>query len=473
MIRLYASLLLSAILSPVRADAAAPRLLVVVSVDQMRAAYLTSTSTESTGFARLRREGFYFEDARHIHIPTETGPGHAVIMTGRQPESHGIVGNNWFDRELGRSTYCVEDRLHGRGPEHLQGYTLGDALKARDPESRVVSVAGKDRAAILMGGWKADAALWYSAAAGGFVTSTYYESPGWLERFNAGLRKRGGPLHEAATGYLTDVVRTPEFDRMVLDLALEAAKRFRLGRDDHPDILAVGFSATDYIGHRYGSESARMREQLRRLDAALFELLEGLEDRAGRGNVAVILTADHGAPADSRAAKKLVWAQLGAAAERALQFDFPTKSAWVTAFEYPNVYFDQAQARALGLDWRVFLRQAAKRLASLEGMEAAYVPDDAALDDPAYAVSYHPGRSGHVLLRPKPGVMVGDAEDALDHGSPYDYDAGVPLVFWGAGVKAGSSTATVRVADLAPTAAALLGFELKPEPESRVLPVLQ
>jgi predicted AlkP superfamily pyrophosphatase or phosphodiesterase len=468
-------MILNLLLALASAASAAPRLLVVVSVDQMRAAYLSpSSGTYSAGLARLQREGFVFADARHLHVPTETAPGHAVILTGRAPASHGIVGNAWYDAVRGRSSYCVEDSVHGRGPEHLQGYTLGDVLKARDRESRVVSVAGKDRAAILLGGWKADAALWYSGKSGEFVTSTYYERPGWLDKFNRGLRDEGQPLHGATTAYLSAVVRTPEYDRMVLRLALEAARRFKLGRDEHPDVLAVGFSATDYIGHRHGSESAQMAEQLARLDGALGELLEGLEDLVGRGELVLALTADHGAPPDSRALKKLPWSGMPALVERALQFDYPVQGSWVLGVEFPNVYLSREKARAAGLEWRQFLRQAARRLSTLDGIESAFVSDEldpSAPDAAAYERSRFPGRTGDVILRPRRGVVVGDDEDAQEHGSPYEYDASVPLVFWGAGVASGRSTGTVRVADLAPTAASLLGFEFKPEPESRVLPV--
>lgn len=456
---------------------AAPRLFVVVSVDQMRAAYLTpSTGAYTGGLARLQREGFVYDNARHLHVPTETGPGHAVILTGRFPDTTGIAANHWFDRAAGSATYCVADSVHGLGPEHLWGYTLGDALKARDAESRVVSVSLKDRAAILLGGKRPDAALWYSSKTGEFTTSSYYARPSWLDKFNRRLREKGEPLHDAATGYYSAIARTPEADRMVLELALEAARRYKLGRDGHPDILAVSFSATDYIGHHFDADSPEMAEQLRRLDGALGELLEGLERQAGRGSVDAALTADHGAPAHARQAKRVGWADLEAAVERALQYDFPARQRWLLDFEYPLLYLNRAQALALGLDWRQFLAQAAKRLAALDGMAAAYLPDDLDLNEPfaaQYGRGFTPGRTGDIVLRPKEGVVVVDPPDVLDHGTPYDYDSTVPLVFWGPDFKAGRSSETVRVADLAPTAGAVLGVPFMPLPDSRVLPVLK
>jgi predicted AlkP superfamily pyrophosphatase or phosphodiesterase len=435
-----------------------------------------SSGTYTGGLARLQREGYVFEDARHVHAPTETGPGHAVISTGRFPGTNGIVGNNWFDRRLGSSTYCVADSVYGLGPELLWGYALGDALKAKDSESRVVSVSLKDRAAILLGGKKPDAALWYSSKLGAFRTSSYYQEPKWLGKFNRRLREKGEPLRDATTTYQVEIARTPEADRMVLELALEAAKRFKLGRDDHPDILFVSFSATDYIGHRYGPDSPQMDEQLRRLDGLLGELLDGAERQAGRGRVDLILTADHGAHPHPREAKRFTYDEIGASIERALQYDFPVKGRWLIDNAFPNLYFDRDLARRTGLDWRVFLREAAKRVEALDGIAKVYIPGELDAADPyaaVYARSLAPGRSGDLVARPSENTIIYDPPDIGEHGTPYEYDYHVPLVFWGPDAKTGRSTDTVRVADLAPTAAALLGFSFKPEPDSRVLPALK
>jgi predicted AlkP superfamily pyrophosphatase or phosphodiesterase len=451
-------MLLSLLLSVAVGASAAPRLLVVVSVDQMRAAYLKRE--HKAGLARLLREGFVFSDARHLHMPTETGPGHSVILTGRESGAAGIVGNSWYEHRAGRTVYCVEDSVHGRGPENLRVYALGDVLKARDPESKVVAVAGKDRAAILMGGKRPDAAIWYASKSKSYVTSSYYGTPGWLERFN-----REHPAPDPAS---TDA------DRAVLTLALEAARRFKLGRDDHPDILIVGFSATDYIGHRFGAESEQQARQIGNVDAVLGELLGELEDRVGKGRVALVLTADHGAPETVQGKKRILWDDMAASLERAVQHSYPSSEKWLVDYQFPNVYFNRALARSLGLDWRIFLRAAAKRIEKVDGIAKAYVPEELDAADPHAAVienSVVPGRTGDLLLRLERDAFVTDPEDAIAHGSVYEYDASVPLVFWGEGVKAGASTETVRVADLAPTAASLLGLEFKPEPASRVLPV--
>ena len=183
-------LVLSLLLASAGAQAAV-RLGVVVVVDQMRPEYLDRSDLPDGGFRRLRREGAVFTNARHLHIPTETGPGHAALSTGRGPAVHGIVANDWYDRSTGSETYCVQDSVYGIGPEHLRGPTLADALKANDPRTRVFAVSGKDRGAVLLGGRKADVVLWFDRVKGEFTTSSYYRRPSWLAAFNAELKKAG------------------------------------------------------------------------------------------------------------------------------------------------------------------------------------------------------------------------------------------------------------------------------------------
>ncbi len=175
---------------------ATPRLVAVVSVDQMRADYLERFRPLYTGgFKRLIERGAVFTNARFRHACTSTGPGHSVLLSGRSPRSSGIVHNSWYDRTLRSRVNVVGDdtvrALGGRGraasPARFEGFTVGDVLKARSPRSRVVGVSFKDRAAILMAGKRADAAYWYEIEGGRFVTSSHYmdAAPAWLEAWNA------------------------------------------------------------------------------------------------------------------------------------------------------------------------------------------------------------------------------------------------------------------------------------------------
>lgn len=452
---------------------ASPRLIVVVSVDQMRADYFDRLPY-AQGFKRLRAEGAFFTDAHHVHVPTETGPGHAVILTGRFPEETGIVGNEWWDPASRREVYCMDDAAYGTGPEHLQAYTLGDYLKAKDPRSKVIGVSLKDRAAILMSGKRADAAFWYDRKRGAFVSSSYYgEVPPWLSAFNLALRRPGAPLSAGTTTQFAEVARSPEADLMVRDLAGELMQRYELGRDEHPDILAVSFSATDYIGHKWGFEGPQMKPQLLALDGFLADLMALAERAAGAGNFDLVLTADHGVlprpeGEEGRALKasRLGWTAFGDKVEEALQELSPAPGRkWLVGNYIPNLYIDRALAQEKGLDWTAFLRQAAARIKTLPGVEHVYVGGEFEAGGPhadAFKRSYFPGRSGDLLVLAKYAVLFDDYGGGTSHGTPYDYDTHVPLVFWGPDFKAGVHDETARVADIAPTLAALLGLKFMP-----------
>lgn len=456
---------------PAAAQDARPRLAVVAVVDQMRADYLERDPSFSGGFRRLAREGAVFTEALHLHIPTETGPGHAAISSGRAPATHGIVANEWYDRKAGTVTYCVADAPYGIGPGHLNGPTLADALKAADPRARVFSVAGKDRAAVLLGGRRPDLALWLDRARGEFVTSSYYRRPGWLDAFNAGLRASG--LLPLKNGKVPkDVLASPALDEATARLAAELARRERLGRGPGTDLLLISFSATDYVGHRYGTEAPEMAAQLRRLDVLLGGLLDGWTKASG-GALAVALTADHGAipaPEDpsgrALGVKRLDWDRFAAQMEAVLQKRWPAPGArWILADEVPHVYLNRGLAAARGLDWTAFRRKSAALLAGLDGVARVLLPEDVdALSpgDPLAAPlrrSLFPGRSGDLLVIIGQNVLLHDQPTGTSHGTPWRYDAHVPLVFWGRGVRPGRSSVPASPMDVAPTLGRLLGLD--------------
>lgn len=461
--------------------AAAPRLLVVVSVDQMRGDYLDRFSAEfKKGFKLLFEGGSVWTKAHHSHVPTETGPGHAVILTGRTPDQNGIVSNEWWDRSLSSPVYTVRDSVHGLGPENLLSYTLGDARKAKDPLSRVVSVSLKDRSAILMGGKKADAAIWFDKKKGGFTTSSYYGArPAWLAEFNDRLKAKGGILASYKDKY-GDILATPDADRLLLELVQEVLTRHELGLDDHADILAVGFSGTDYVGHKFGPDSAQMREQLLSLDGLLGEMIGTLRVHAGEKNFNLALTADHGViPLPEASAKKsptlrrILDNDLDARLETALQTLRPIKGGrWILGHFSPNVYLHRSLAESTGLSWHSFLAEAAKALRAVDGVAQVYIPGEWDASDAFTEVfkrSYHPGRSGDLLLRVSEDVLLAFDKTGTTHGTPYPYDTHVPLIFWGADFKTGLNARAARVTDLAPTCAKLLEVPFVPAEGSRAL----
>lgn len=445
---------------------AAVRLGVVVVVDQMRPEYLDRSDLPDGGFRRLRREGAVFTQARHLHIPTETAPGHAAISTGRAPAVHGIVGNDWYDRVLGADVNSMADASFGIGPEHLRGPTLADALKAEDARARVFAVSGKDRGAILLGGRRADLALWFDRAKGEFTTSTYYKRPAWLSAFNSKLKKTG-LLPVKGARVPKHLIASPVYDEALDLLVAELVARERVGRGPGTDLLAVSFSGTDLVGHTHGLEVPEMDAQLRSLDAITGRLLRRLEKASG-GSLALAFSSDHGAippPEDASGkalgVRRLDWVAFGAELEKALQAEWPLKdAAWIVSNQVPHVYLDRAAAEARGLKWGEFLERAAKALSRVDGTDGVYVAG--AKGGPfhdALRLSYDPSRSGDLLVIMAENVLLHGTAPGTSHGTPWGYDARVPLVFWGRGVRAGTVESPSATVDVAPTLGRLLGLD--------------
>jgi predicted AlkP superfamily pyrophosphatase or phosphodiesterase len=338
---------LVAVLAPTASGAPPPRLVLVLSIDQLRADRLDPALPG--GLGRIAREGRVFADAAHAHAGTETCPGHATILTGHHPGPAGIPLNDYFDHESGRSLYCVGDEApdartlgpsgaagEGRSPRRLRVTTLGDWMKQAAPATRVFAVSGKDRAAITMAGQHPDGVYWAeSLPPGGFTTSRYYRDtlPEWAERwhgqdpprdaFLAGvpprwehptgvppngariddteweaarfLRVSGHPLRSDDRKKLLEQVSfSPWLDTITLDFARTLVEQEKVGQGAATDLLAVSLSATDTVGHLYGPGSQEARDALRRLDTDLGHFLEALEKGIGKGRLLVVLTADHG-----------------------------------------------------------------------------------------------------------------------------------------------------------------------------------
>ena len=341
-----------------------PALVVVLSVDQMRNDYLDRFRPwfGRDGFNRFLQRGARFPEARQRHAATLTCPGHAAIGTGLDPRETGIVANNWYDAAKARREYCVEDRgaqwvgappdapkiaILPASPVLISGDFLGDRLKEKFPGARVVSVSLKDRAAVPMGGRKADAAVWFVREFGRFVTSSFYPSRPSLLAFNSRLRafwashskwELSGRIPEKELSRVTfdppelarfkgslpgtgesfphslpdlrNVIESPFGDELVLELARHAIRDFHLGHNPAhaPDLLMVGLSALDYYGHRYGPDSREVADGVVRLDGQLEAFFRWLDGEAGPRSTLIFLTSDHGAttvPEVARAKERL------------------------------------------------------------------------------------------------------------------------------------------------------------------------
>lgn len=509
-----------------------PRLVLALSVDQMRADYLTRFEPLfKGGLRRLLDQGAVFTNARYRHANTETGPGHSVLLSGQLPHHSGIVANEWFDSTLGRMVNVVEDPVQspvggqGRGasPAHFNAFTLGDALKKVSPASKVVGVSMKDRAAILMAGRRADGAYWYEGAEGRFITSTYYmkAAPSWLAALNAKRlpdgyagrvwdrlldpalyrqlagqddvkgewdghdtvfphRLRGTP---PSREFYDELRRTPFADELVLEYALAAMAGHGLGQDEATDVLAVSFSATDVIGHTYGPDSQEAMDQILRLDGLVGRLLDEVERRVGLGRILVALSADHGSmplveilKARGLDARRVTAASLNDAVENVLKERYPGVSGILAAKDPPNYYLDLSVLRRNALPRGDVESTVENALLTTGAVEAVYRHADFAKDPPTgdpfwglHEAAFYAPRSPHLIARLKPYVYVSDRTGGTGHGTPQDYDRHVPVVFLGSSVKAGRYPEASGPEDIAPTLARLLGLDFPREDSSRLL----
>ena len=485
-------------------DAVRPRLVLLVSVDQLRPDVLERYAPLYTGgLKRLLADGARFPGLQD-HGLTETGPGHSALATGCHPASTGIVANNWIDPKSGRAVYCVEDPKVKRSPVLQLRPALGDWLKAQDPRSKVFSVSGKDRAAITMGGAGPDGVFWYSAGGKGFSTSAYYEPrgrPSWLKSFNAdgwldSLPRRwihevgrnarpDDDAHEAirfsrtsphplrgkkGEFFYTALRYTPYVDAFTLRLARTIVDRFDLGGDESVDLLCIGLSATDTVGHLYGPYSQEVRDVVLRLDVRLGEFFAHLEKR--KTPFLVALTADHGVlPFENMKRFKLppLMQRVQTAIRKTLG-----DGAWVYVRNGQFVV-NRALAKERGVAIEKIVEAARAALLAEKSVAAVY--DRAALEGDSTGDeilarlrrSYYADRSPDLLAVSKKYAYGSFSRTGTGHGSPYDYDREVPILFWGPGIPAGRRGKIVRTVDIAPTLASVLGVEFPLDIDGRPL----
>lgn len=502
------------------------------------------------GFKRLRAGGLDYLECRYRHAVTKTAPGHATILSGVHADVHGIVANEWVDRadwqmiesvedhsvalvgaapRVGRSPGGALEAKAGRSPRNFLATTVGDQLKLRfGAGSRIFSVAHKDRTAILLGGKLADSAYWIQD--GRFVTSTYYRDrlPGWIATFNAEGRVEklfgqtwertlAPAVYEAlqgaddAPGENTDFgfgrtmpkkidggaaqigpkfyeafETTPAASELVGDFAEQALREERLGKAPHPDLLCVGFSQIDKIGHAYGPDSHELMDSIVRLDRVIARLLDAVDREVGLANCVVVLTADHGSsplPEHVRAlrpeipAGRLDTAAMDEAVTTALERAFgpaPAGDYWCLRDNF-GYHLRPTVLAAKNVDVTAAARVARQALLTRPEVAAAFTAAEvlamAAEGDSLEAQSrrsFFPARSQDVVFVLKP-YFIDRPKSGTNHGTPYDYDNHVPLLWFGAGVPAGRRLDRVGVDDLAPTLAALLGVSPPPGGRGRRL----
>ncbi len=488
-----------------------PRLVVLLVIDQFPAGYLERFSGRfgEDGFKRLLREGAVFTSCYYSYAVTETAPGHATLATGTTPDRHGIIGNNVVDEATGQVVAAVHDPgspTVGGSPEsgpvsprRLLLPTLAARMGAQLGDgSKQFSVAIKDRSANFMLGQAGDAAYWYDMLSGRFVTSEYYraELPEWVSRFNreqgadrfyGDAWTEGGTVYSPLTSasgqpdpeFYGSVIRSPHGNTLVMDFVRELIRTQELGKDEVTDFLAIGFSSNDYAGHKWGPYSDEIASMTGHTDRQIAELLVLLDEAAGEGNWVLAFSSDHGVAPSVEQAKALGLPGLGFASQevrdavdRALSARWG-EGPWLLEQGYrTHLVFDRAVLERTGVTVNEAARVAGRAVTRVEGVRGYFAAASNNLSPELadrYRLSYFPGRSPDVDILPEEYAIRDPWADAGQHGSPYDYDRHVPLIFFGLGVRPGVYDEPVSPADLAPTLARVAGIAPLPDATGKVL----
>ncbi len=500
---------------PAAAQDAPPRLLIAISVDQLSADLFAEYRRYFIGGMARLQEGAVFPSGYQSHAATETCPGHSTILTGARPARSGIIANDWTDLKTPRedkTVYCAEDESvpgssssnYTVSAKHLKVPTLGGRMKIANPASRVVSVAGKDRAAVMMGGATADESWWWDGK--GYATYTGRAMPAVVAAANRAVADRiAAPQaalpvppqctsHDRAVGIgsgkTVGTVRfaraagdarafraSPEFDGATLALAAGLIQGMKLGQGSAPDIISIGASATDYVGHTYGSGGVEMCLQLMSLDRDLGDFFRAI-DRLGI-DYAVVLTADHGGldlPERQRevavpGAARIDPAFNAKAIGTALAQRMGLSGQLLWGGNFGDVWIDQkltpvTRSRVLAEAIKVYAAHPQVETVVTAAQVAATTlsgPPDSWSPAQRVRASYDPARSGDFVVVLKPRVTpIADPTRGYvaTHGSVWDYDRRVPMLFWRKGMTPFEQPLAVETVDIAPTLAALIGVRI-------------
>ncbi|WP_194776646.1 alkaline phosphatase PafA [Pararhodonellum marinum] len=502
-----------------------PKLVIGIVVDQMRQEYLYKYQDRyvEDGFKRLMGEGYLMKNGHYNYIPTYTGPGHASIYSGATPSTHGIIGNNWYVRKLGKSIYCAGDSTvthlggtdkNGKiSPRNLLTTTITDELRfASNKRSKVVGIAIKDRGAALPAGHLGDA-YWFDKYTGDFMTSTYYHEilPEWVKAFNQRklaekyLEKSWEPLFpidtykqsiaddnsfeglfigRETTSFPYDlpslkkdndglglISTTPFGNTLTFDMAYAALEGEQLGKRGETDFLAISFSSPDYIGHKFGPSSAEVEDNYLRLDREMAEFLKYLDREIGKGEYLIFLTADHGV-ADiitymesekvptGNLDTRFVLTQIRGFTQQ--QFG---EGNWIQNFSNEQIFLNRELIQEKGLSLEEVQNKIAAFVLRFDGIKEAHT--GTAMQRQEYnfgrrnllQMGYNHKASGDVLLIYEP-AWLSNSYRGTTHGTGYTYDTHVPIIFYGWNIPHGESVRYATITDIAPTLAMLLKTRL-------------
>ena len=502
-----------------------PRLVVGIIVDQMRWDYLYRyyDRYEEGGFKRLLNEGFSCENTYVNHLPSITSIGHASIYTGSVPAIHGITGNNFTDQLTGRYWYCTEDTIeHTIGssssagkmsPRNLLASTITDELAlATNFRSKIVGISLKDRAAILPVGHTPTAAFWLDSAGSNFITSSYYmkKLPDWVNSFNKknigrdlvkdgwntlypietyiqstpdyvpwesvfpGEKKPVFP-HDISKYYDADpdvIRKTPFGNTLTLEFAKAAIEGYDLANGPVTNFLTINCAATDYIGHMYAANSIEAEDGMLRLDRDISVFLKYLDNKAGRDNYTVFLTADHGGAhninflAEHRMPGNMLNLHQNtiASINKTIQEKYGLQKI-ITGNTWLYLSIDKNQVLNKRIDYQKLKGEIVSLLRKQKGIQFAMDMENPGNASVPLIIKemlingYNPKRTGEIAFIPEPGWTLGGSKGAT-HNLWNPYDTHIPLIFMGWGVNKGKSVERYSMCDIAPTVAAMLSIQV-------------
>lgn len=503
-----------------------PKLVIGIVIDQMRYDYLTRFADRygKDGFNRILNNGFSLENAHFNYIPTYTAVGHTSIFTGTTPNNHGIISNNWYDKFLKKSIYCVDDANYKtvgndgdygqKSPFRMYTTTVADQLHlAQNMKGKTIGISIKDRSAILPVGHSANAAYWYD---GGnyntFISSTFYmnELPKWVKNFNtnnnadAYLNQPWETLYDIKTytqsrvddnifegkfkgqesptfpkdlktlrnknGNFSLIKSVPAGNTFTTDFAKAAIIGENLGKSEYTDFLTVSYSSTDYIGHKYGVAAVETEDTYLRLDKDLASFFQFLDKQVGKNNYTLFLTADHAAVHVPAYLQSLKIPAHYLDIKQFKDFILGVTKKYFNSIELIEnvsnyqIFLDKEKIELLGLEVHKVAQKLTDEVINFDGIYKAVTArtlqttnfTDGILN--SLQNGYNQKFSGDVLMVPYPATLI-YSKKGTSHGSGYSYDTHVPVIFYGNGIKKGSSSKKYNIIDIAPTISNLLKIE--------------
>lgn len=506
---------------------AKPKLVIGIVVDQMRYDYLTRFDNKYSegGFKRMLNDGYNCKNNHYNYIPTYTGPGHASVYTGTTPENHGIIANNWYDKYIKKSVYCASDEsqssvgVEGKwagkmSPHRMQTTTVTDQLRLDTQQrGKVIGIAIKDRGAVLPAGHSANGAYWfYGKDKGNWITSTYYRSdlPTWVKEFNAAdeaekymkpwntlydintytesdkdLSKYEGTFKGKANPVFPydlpnlkdenggfDILKGTAFgNSLTTDFAIAALKGEQLGQDADTDFLAISYSSTDYVGHKFGVNSKEIQDTYLRLDKDLERLFAALDQEVGKGNYTIFLTADHAAVHVPSYLQdlKIPSGYFSNSELKTHLVDFLNTSYGsedlIENISNGQIFLNHTEVKRLKLSATDIENALQTELLAYDQISKVYTRTTLTSSEFNHGIAaalqkgFSQKRSGDVCFV-LDIATISYSRTGSTHGSGFNYDTHVPLLFYGNGIQQGETLQRTVITDIAPTISALLEISL-------------